>query len=290
MIAAVIGHGSIGARHARVLEELGCAVTIISRRDPEFRSVAAAIDRHRPQYVVIANETSGHLDTLRELASAGYGGVVMVEKPLFGEPAPIPGNRFARGHVGYNMRFHPLTRRMREFAAGEQLLAAQAYVGQYLPSWRPGTDYRQSYSASRARGGGVLRDLSHEIDTLRYLLGEPHSLTAAGGHLSTLEIDSDDVFALLMRSERCPVVTLQMNYADRRARRELLLVGEGDSLHVDYIAAAATVDRDETYREMHRAALEGATGELASFDDGLAVVNVIAAAEHAAEAGKWVVP
>lgn len=290
MNVVVVGQGSIGTRHARILGELGCAVSIVSRRGGEFPSVAAAIDAKKPGYVVVANETSQHRATLEEIAATGCEGAVLVEKPLFDAPAAIPANRFSLGCVGYNMRFHPLTRALREFAAADTLVAAQAYVGQYLPSWRPDTDYRDSYSASRARGGGVLRDLSHEIDTLRMLLGDTKSIAAIGGHFSSLEIDSDDVFALMMRSERCPVVTLQMNYVDRRTRREMLLVGERGTIHADYVAAAADVDRDYTYREMHRAVIEGRGDELASFEDGVAVVNLIAAAERAASQSEWVKP
>lgn len=290
MNVVVVGQGSIGTRHARILGELGCDVTIVSRRGGEFGTVAAAIDARKPGYIVVANETSQHRATLEEIAATGCDGAVLVEKPLFDAPAAIPANRFSMACVGYNMRFHPLTRALREFAAADTLVAAQAYVGQYLPSWRPETDYRQSYSASRARGGGVLRDLSHEIDTLRVVLGNAQSITATGGHFSSLEIDSDDVFALMMRSERCPVVTLQMNYVDRRTRREVLLVGERGTFHADYVAAAADVDRDHTYREMHRAVLEGRGDELASLEDGLAVVNLIAAAERAASRSEWVTP
>jgi len=276
--AVVAGFGSIGARHARVLEELGCRVTVVSRRG-EVTSVASVAGK--ADYIVVANETSEHCNTVREIAATGFEGTVLVEKPLFDAPEDVPDHRFEHAYVGYNMRFHPLTQQLREFAMGEQLLTAHAYVGQHLTTWRPGSDYRQSYSASRARGGGVLRDLSHEIDTLRWLLGDLTLAGAAGGHFSSLEIDSDDVFALLMKGERCPVATLQMNYVDRRTRRELMLVAERDTLHADYVAAK--VDRDYTYREMHRAALAGDDSRLASFADGMAVLRLIEEAEKSTE-------
>lgn len=278
MNAVVVGFGSIGARHARVLEELGCKVTVVSRRGP-VTSVREALDGAR--YVVVANETSEHRNTVREIAASGFEGTVLVEKPLFEAAGKIPEHRFEHAYVGYNMRFHPLTEQLREFASNERLLTAHAYVGQHLTTWRPETDYRQSYSASRARGGGVLRDLSHEIDTLRWLLGDLTLAGAAGGHFSALEIDSDDVFALLLKSEKCPVATLQMNYVDRRTRRELMLVAERDTLHADYIAAK--VDRDHTYREMHRAALAGDDSRVASFEDGMAVLRLIEEAEKSAQ-------
>ena len=279
MKAVVVGHGSIGARHARVLAELGCEVAIVSRRGEV--KLEDAIEG--AEYVVIANETAAHRQSVEQLANFGFEGAVLVEKPLYKDTqhsALSTQHSFRASYVGYNMRFHPLTEQLAAFARGDTLIAAQAYVGQHLSKWRPGSDYRDSYSASRVRGGGVLRDLSHEIDTLRFLLGDITVAGAVGGHFSSLEIDSDDAFALVMKTERCPIATVQMNSVDRATRRELLLVGENGSMHADYVAA--NVDRDHTYREMHRAALSGGDARLATFDDGLAVLEVIEAAERMA--------
>ena len=38
----------------------------------------------------------------------------------------------------------------------------------YLPKWRK-RDYRTSYSSSKSQGGGVLLDLSHELDYLTWI-------------------------------------------------------------------------------------------------------------------------
>ena len=57
--ALVIGLGSIGQRHARVLRELGHGVTTVSRRgDGDYQSIAKAIAATGPGYVVVATETS----------------------------------------------------------------------------------------------------------------------------------------------------------------------------------------------------------------------------------------
>ena len=45
----------------------------------------------------------------------------------------------------------------------------EAETSSYLPSWRKTVDYTKSYSAFPNRGGGVLLDLSHEIDYLKWL-------------------------------------------------------------------------------------------------------------------------
>jgi len=173
--ALVIGHGSIGQRHVRILRALGCDVAIISRRELGFQScytdLLRALEEHRPEYVVVANPTSRHLETITALASAGFAGKVLVEKPLFGRSRTFIETPFSQFAVAYNLRFHPVVQRLRELLLGEVIISAQAYVGQYLPDWRPASDYRQSYSASAAQGGGALRDLSHELDYLAWIFG-----------------------------------------------------------------------------------------------------------------------
>lgn len=301
MKALVIGYGSIGARHARILSELGCHVAVVSRREVDFplicHDVAEALAAERPDYVVIANETKQHHDTLLSLAELGYTGTVLVEKPLFGNWMELPSLPFRKVFVAYNLRFHPLIQRLKTELEGERILSVQAYVGQYLPDWRPTSDYRLSYSASAEQGGGVLRDLSHELDYLTWMLGNWERVSALGGHLSSLEITSDDIFALMLVTPLCPIVTLQLNYLDRMGRRFILINTARHTIEVDLIKGTITVDRDsesfgtgrdDTYRAMHEAILSGSADALCSLDEGLETLRLIEAVERAAKHGKWV--
>ena len=171
--ALVVGYGSIGKRHARLLGELGCEVAVVSRHSDApngHRTVEAALAAAMPDYVVVANETSAHLATVEALAAAGFAGRLLIEKPL-GEGPAVPPGRFAQVGVAYNLRFHPLLGALRERLAGDRICAIEVYCGQHLPDWRPDADYRTGYSADPDRGGGVLRDLSHELDYLLWLGG-----------------------------------------------------------------------------------------------------------------------
>lgn len=300
--ALVIGYGSIGARHVRVLRELGLEVAVVSRHcDAEknvFRNLPAACREFAPDYVVVANETAGHVEALKSLVELGYSGWTLVEKPLASKPEELIGApRGLRVCLAYNLRFHPAMQRLKELLSEERSIAVQAYVGQYLPDWRPGIDYRNSYSASGAAGGGVLRDLSHEIDYLRWLFGPWSRLAALGGRKSDLEIDSDDTWCVLMEQSSGCLLTLQMNYLDRVARRELTIVGSTRSYRLDLIAGTVTVDgtvehfevdRDKTYKDQHMSILSGRIEVAASFEDGVAVLNTINAIECAAAENRWV--
>lgn len=301
MNVLVVGYGSIGARHVEVLESLGCDVGVVTSRDigrqRVFRTIREGVAGAAPRYVVIANATVAHYDALVEFIDAGFTGRVLVEKPLFDSPRDVPNNDFENLWVGYNLRFHPVIRCLRDAIAGKRVLTVHAYVGQYLPEWRPGTDYRKCYSASRSGGGGVLRDLSHELDYIQWLFGPWVALSAIGGHYSTLEIDSDDAFGLLMSTKSVPLISMQMNYLDRTGRREMIVVTDQATYRADVRNGVLTdgettenfvSSRNDTYIAEHQAAL--AHGDsLCHVEEALAIVQSIETAERSAMDRRWVV-
>lgn len=303
MKALIIGYGSIGSRHARVLKDLGCRVGVVSRREidfePHYTNLQSAIQVWQPDYVVIANKTNEHYPTLLELASFGFKGTVFIEKPLFIGACEAPADQFKNIFVGYNMRFNPLIQRLRDEIREKQVISVQAYAGQYLPDWRPQRDYRLSYSSSKFEGGGVLRDLSHELDFLTWLLGGWKSVTAIGGHFTHLEIDSDDVFLLMMVTPKCPAVSVQLNYLDKIGHREVMINTDRDFMKLNFINKTFQIDdkvesfqfdRDLTYRLQHEAILNKDHKNLCSYKHGLDVMSLIQAAEESAYStpNRWI--
>ena len=302
MRALVLGYGSIGARHTRLLGEAKCSVAVLSRRSidvtPCYSELAHALSDWKPEYVVVAELTSQHYLTLEGLIHCGFRGRVLVEKPLFDRVLPLPSHNFFVAVVAYNLRCHPLLVRLKsllEDAGG--LVMANVYVGSYLPAWRPNRDYRQSYSASKEQGGGALRDLSHEIDYMQWLFGSWRRLTASGGHVSDLDIDSDDAYTLLMETQRCPLITIHLNYLDRVPRREIIVHTNRHSIRVDLIKNTIVIDeeqetvsvaQDDTYRAEHRAMLTGDVKDLCTLEEGLETVMTIEAAERAAASHVWI--
>ena len=251
----------------------------------------------QPDYIVIANPTSEHRQALQTVADNGFDGRVLVEKPLFDMPADIPRNRFRGAYVAYNLRFHPVIQAIRTRLQGEQPISAQFYAGQYLPTWRPGTDYTQSYSARRVAGGGVLRDLSHELDCLTWLFGDCKRVAAIGGHFSHLAIDSDDAFSVLAETGRCSMATLQVNYLDRIRKREIVINTDRHALHADLVAARLVVDTDtqefsvspdDTYLAQHRAVIADDDRYLCTLKQGMGIVELVATIERAAKSGNWI--
>ena len=303
--ALIVGCGSAGRRHLSVLSGLGHDCAVVSGADINgklsFQEIEQALAAFKPDYVVVANETALHSAALLALGAGKFAGICMVEKPLFRDFEPKLALEVAFPvFVAYNLRFHPVVQRFRSDTSVRRAIAVRAYVGQYLPDWRPGTPLEKSYSISRERGGGVLRDLSHELDFLLWSLGPWKRVIALGGKLSDLPGDSEDCVSILMETERCRLVEVQLNYLDRKPQREILTHFAGHAT-LRYDLMANTIDDNSdalpsgadgfsTTRMMHEAVLSGMNKDEAvcKFEAALEVNKLIEAIELSLQSNSWV--
>jgi predicted dehydrogenase len=318
----VVGLGSIGRRHARLARQLVPDVEIVALRhrecpgvdDPGIDRCVTSVDealRLRPQAAVVANPASHHLDVALRLADAGVH--LLVEKPIASASrgvAELIDLARARGAVlmtGYNLRFLPSLRRFRELLNEKRVgraLSVRAEIGQFLPTWRRGSDYRQTVSAQASLGGGVLLELSHDIDYLRWLFGEVRWVSAILSRQSALEIDVEDSAHLVLSFSPeiggVPVLaTLNMDFVRHDTTRSCTVIGDTGSLRwnaitgmVDVFEAGGTSwqtlyehapHRDESYLaewQQFLACISHGGQPTVSGADGLAVLRVIEAARH----------
>ena len=296
----MVGYGSIGSRHAAILREKGQTVACVTSRTdvpfPVFSTLEAALREFAPHRVIIANITVNHYSALLAIEKAAYRGPVLVEKPLFASvPAIVPTFSF-QVLTAYNLRFHPLLLRIRELLCGRRVYSAQMSVGQYLPTWRLGADYRKSYSASAKLGGGVLRDLSHELDLALWLFGPWMEITARIGRWGDLEIDSADCADILACMGNCASLSMHLDYQNLFPFRHIAIQAEGLSLAGDLLAGILRTDRNEehfvverdtTYAAQLEAFLQGKFERMCSWLEGLAVLHFIEGLERCATRRQW---
>ncbi|MFN2628959.1 MAG: Gfo/Idh/MocA family protein [Gaiellaceae bacterium] len=220
----VVGLGSSGRRHLRNLQGLG--VTADGGRLEAAGAWAA-------DAIVVASPTSDHLTTIRWAIERGIH--MYVEKPL----APSSDGVAAALHdaeragltlaVGYNLRSHPALEAIRaavEDGRVGRLVSVRAEVGHYLPDWHPDEDYRDSYAAKRALGGGALLTLSHELDFVRWIAGEVVECHGIAARVSSLELDVDDVADVVLRHAGGTLSSVHMDVLDREYNRRSRWVGE----------------------------------------------------------------
>ncbi len=253
MKALVVGGGSIGSRHLRNLKKLGVEPLGLVEPDPARRlavsSELSAVSFSRlqdgldwdPHFVVAATPTHLHTEQTLEIVRAGL--PVFVEKPLshtaegLAEISDLVASKHLCSMVGCNMRFHPGPVKVKQLLDEQRLgriLFARVHTGSYLPEWRPNADYRSNYAARAETGGGCILDCIHEIDLARWYLGEVDSVFCFAGHLSSLEIETEDVAVLICRHAAGALSEIHLDYVQRTYERGCQIVGELGSIFWDF--------------------------------------------------------
>src|SRR5690606_28687963 len=150
---------------------------------------------------------------------------------------------------------------LRQALAGRRLISLRLWVGQHLADWRPGRGLDEVYSADAARGGGALRDLSHELDLLLWLGGPWRRIAALGGTSGALAIAADDHWQLLLELASGATASVSLDMLSRPARRGLVVETAEGTLALDLLAGRlridgaerqAPADPDAPYREQLR--------------------------------------
>ena len=284
----IVGHGSIGQRHARLLAAAGHDIAVVSARAVDnyrsFTSLKEALTDFPPDFVIVASVTSQHGTNLDALSELGYANSVLVEKPLL---AALPTGSHAKPAfsvlVAYNLRFHPVIISLRKALEGRRIFTSHIVAGQHLSQWRPGRDILSTYSANKAAGGGVTRDLSHELDLAQYVFGPLSLLASHSARVGSVTVDSEDVAVAILSSTACPLITIHLNYLDRQPRRQWIVITDTGTIEADLIKSTLSIDGeskavplapDETYKRMHQAVLAGEAGPC-DWDEGIATVALL---------------
>lgn len=308
----IAGFGSIGRRHLRNLIELGEKDFVLLRshhstlpedeiKDIPVETTVEAALSHHPDGVIIANPTALHLDVA--IPAAKMGCAVFMEKPISGTPERLPELQNALRHnggrlqMGFQFRFHPGLRTVKDLInAGciGRSLSFRAEWGEYLPGWHPWEDYRQSYSARRDLGGGVLLTLSHPLDYIRWLFGDPQWIWGMSCKISELELEVDDIAEIGLQMANGMTGSVHLDYYSRPACNELTVLGSDGRLicnNLDGIVRLYSADGDvKTFvpepaydrnnmflDEMRRfiAVTSGSAEPSCTLEDGIAVQQMV---------------
>ncbi len=271
----ICGLGSIGSRLARLLQaHFDCDLAAYrSQRDkPDVPGIPQIYDwygigKFSPDIAFITNPTSHHMELAIECASRGMH--LFIEKPLSHslEGAEtlqeIIRKKELLTYVGCNLRFDPIIRHLKETVRPEQVSHARVICSSSLPQWRPEQDYRNSYSAKKALGGGVILDLIHEPDYCAWLFGRINGIEGTAGKISDLEIETEDFADMVLRHDSGIQSHIHIDYTGRIPERKIEIQGDGFHIEADLLARKLrsiidgtkatvkmdTIDRDYTYLE-----------------------------------------
>ena len=268
----IVGLGSIGSRHKKNLETLGHQVIPCHQND----NLEQILLEQKPDGVLVCNPTSLHLKTAIKVTKLGF--PVFIEKPLSHN---LEGVDFLRGRilVGYCLRFEEKLRQLKNKLDGinpKQIRAVTINCLSWLPDWHPQTDYRQSYSARKDLGGGVLLDLSHEIDYALWFFGPVKKVSGKLQMSPELEIETEAIADLNLEFVSGVKAEVHLSYASRRPARFCEIKTSDQLLRWDF------QPNNEMYLEEMRhfvRIIEGKEQPLVTIADGRRVLEVIEAAK-----------
>ena len=132
-------------------------------------------------------------------------------------------------YVAAPLRYNAVIQWIKNNVDPAAVISVRSISSSYLPDWRPGQDYRETYSARKDMGGGVSIHLIHEWDYLTYLFGWPEKVCCLTGKKSALEIDSDD-YALYIAEYSDKIAELHLDYFGRKTIREIQLIAEDETI------------------------------------------------------------
>jgi len=235
----IIGLGSIGLRHAKILskfENVKKIAVISKRKNIRLKKVIFINHPNQfdPDYIILSSITARHITDLKIIEKSYKNKIVLVEKPLFdkNKNLTIKNNKVL---VGYNLRYHPIIRFLKNKIKKKKIFSVYIFCGSYLPNWRKNQNYQFCYSSKKKMGGGVLLDLSHEIDYLQWIFGKIKKIDYAKiKKISNLKIDSDDYVNLIGKIKNINF-SINLNYFTMKTIRNIIVDGKNFSLQADLI-------------------------------------------------------
>lgn len=320
----IVGYGSIGQRHLRIVREsLPDAKIMVFRHRPTTtipemaNLVTSSMDEVRsfaPEAAILASPAPFHIQIAKTLAEMGCH--LIIEKPISDKSdgvldlLKVVRDAGVICQVGYNLRYVPSLSRFRnlinEGLVGRPL-SVRCEIGQYLPTWRPDTDYRTGVSARSDLGGGVLLELSHEIDYLRWIFGEVDWVSSWVGNLGDLDIDVEDTAHVILgfksKGHRKPVIAnLNLDFIRHDTARVCTVIGADGSLRWNGLTGVIDIyrsgsnswneyivmphHRDDSYRAQWAdflTAISDNRQPLVGDWAGLAVLKIVEAAKDSAQ-------
>lgn len=308
----VVGLGNISSRHRKNLRILHPDATVFlvssSKRQlpPELLNEneyllenVDALAEKKLDFAVVCSPATFHRQHAEFLLRSGI--PTLIEKPLATSVADCDAiiEAYDRGQttasVGYCLRFLPafeVVRSLLHDTTLGEILTVNVHCGQYLPDWRPSSDYKSSVSATQALGGGVLLELSHELDYVQALLGDV-SLQFAQLRISPLlELEVENTADLMLSADNINgiPVHVHLNFLERKASRFFEITGDRGRLRWDLIDNRVTLysregetvilsdpqwDKNQMYLNMLSAFYTGDFSRLTTLDSARRTVQLI---------------
>lgn len=240
----IIGEGAGSKNHLKALRLINKKIEIQNVSSRKFNKIFGKgykkLIEYNPDYIIICSPSSFHYKFILLIEKLFKNKIVLVEKPLFNKKQKLFSKIKNKYFVGYNLRHHPILKFIKNYTKKKKIFFVRSDCFTYLPSWRK-IDYKKTVSAQKKLGGGVLLELSHEIDYLNWIFGNLKILYSFNKKISHLNIDCDDILCLNAKNSKGTFINLNLNLFSKIEKRELIINGENFSIHGDIKSGTLTL-------------------------------------------------
>lgn len=291
MKTLIVGFGSIGSQHYEALNEIlnPEEIYIYSRRNLEIDNCINTLEGlsfDQFDYIVLSNESSLHKEWLRKIENVDS--KILVEKPLFSKKTLDVGFKNKKNiYVGYFLRIHPLIEYLKQIN-NIKIQKVEFINHSWLPDWRSNIDYQKSVSAKRNLGGGVLNELSHDLDLAKFLFGEYEMTNHTLKISEELKLDVYDSFKGESVTKKDEIkIEFSLSMAVKKIEKYIKIYTK-DNIHTaDFINNTYSSGKEiksinnkkslkkTLLKAQHQMILNNDVNDLSNFDDGLWLVNLI---------------
>jgi len=266
MKGIMFGLGMIGAKHAKILKENFQAELFSFQSKSNSPHVSKNLNslneaiQISPDFVLISNPTYKHLETLEQCFALNC--PVFLEKPIDSErknlEEMIKKAKSSVVYVAYCLRFNPVIVFIRDYLKSNRPTAISIHCSNNLSFWPRNSS--QSYSSSFEKGGGVVLDLSHEIDYLNFISPIKKINFSNARKNGNVTDDAPDTLFAEFETEYCDAV-VNINYQSHFRERgfkidfnDKTIVGDIRANRIDFYEKFEKVNSktfDEPYDEMY---------------------------------------
>ena len=239
----IIGFGSIGKKYFKIIKKKfqKIKIGIYSKQNISGRYKLrnySDIITYNPDLTIFCNPSSKRLEILKIIKKTKSH--ILFEKPLVDDFKKInrirvPNKKIYK--VGYNLRQLKILIKLKDLINSKKIGKIYSYhieAGEFLPNWRK-LDYTKTVSAKKNLGGGVILELSHEIDYALWLFGMAENVHGIFAKLSNLKINVEDIAKIILLNNNKIIGSINLDFLTHKKKRFCHVVGAKGELVLDFI-------------------------------------------------------
>lgn len=230
----IVGYGSIGHKYHQAAKSFFNKgnIYIYSKHSNKKIDLKLFKNKEKLNYIILSNPATERIKFFKSFIKkkATY----IFEKPLNNVALNVIDKNFLINSInknqikiksGYCLRLNPAVQNFRKKISNNlnNIIDIKINTSSYLPSWRK-RDYRDTVSAKKKYGGGVLNELSHEIDLVLYLFGKPKFVFGNYFNSKSLQIDVEDIANIIFYMKKDLNLNMHLDFCTPFQKREIEVI------------------------------------------------------------------